>query len=63
MLHGTWFCTNVQPQLPKQLRILHDFEKEIIQVKTIRVIEKEEELTINYNGDWNDNKKIWFEML
>ena len=39
-----------------------DFEKEIIQVKTIRVIEKEEELTINYNGDWNDNKKIWFEV-
>ena len=20
-----------------------------------------EELTINYNGDWNNNKRIWFD--
>jgi uncharacterized protein len=40
-----------------------DFEKEIIQVKTVRQIEKREELTINYNGDWNDEKKVWFEVL
>jgi SET domain-containing protein len=40
-----------------------DFEKEIIQVKTVRQIEKGEELTINYNGDWNDEKKVWFEVL
>ena len=40
-----------------------DFEKDIIQIKTIRVIEKNEELTINYNGDWNDSKKIWFDVL
>ena len=39
-----------------------DFEKEIIQVKTVREIEKGEELTINYNGDWNDEKKVWFEV-
>jgi SET domain-containing protein len=39
-----------------------DFEKEIIQVKTVREIEKGEELTINYNGDWNDEKKIWFDV-
>jgi SET domain-containing protein len=38
-----------------------DFEEETIQIKTIRVIEKEEELSINYNGDWNNNKKIWFD--
>ena len=37
-----------------------DFEEEMIQIKTIRVIEKDEELTINYNGDWNDGKKVWF---
>lgn len=40
-----------------------DYEKEIIQVKTIRVIKKGEELTINYNGNWNDKKKIWFDAL
>ena len=39
-----------------------DFEEETIQVKTIRTIEKEEELTINYNGNWNDNKKVWFDV-
>ncbi len=39
-----------------------DFDEEIIQIKTIKKIEKGEELTINYNGDWNDAKKVWFEV-
>ena len=39
-----------------------DFEEEIIQIKTIRIIERDEELTINYNGNWNDNKKVWFDV-
>jgi SET domain-containing protein len=39
------------------------FDKETIQIKTIRPIKKGEELTINYNGNWNDNKKVWFEDL
>jgi len=38
-----------------------DFDKEIIQIKTIRPIKKGEEITINYNGNWNDHKKVWFE--
>jgi len=38
-----------------------DFEEEIIQVKTVRRIDAGEELTINYNGDWNDKKRIWFD--
>ena len=38
-----------------------DFDLETIQIKSIRVIEAGEELTINYNGNWNDPKKIWFE--
>jgi hypothetical protein len=38
-----------------------DFEEETIFVKTVRVIQKGEELTINYNGDWNDQSKVWFE--
>jgi len=40
-----------------------DFEKEIIEVKTVRQINPGEELTINYNGDWNDKKKVWFDVL
>ena len=39
------------------------FDAENIQIKTVRPIKKGEELTINYNGNWNDKKKIWFEDL
>ncbi len=39
-----------------------DFEDDTILVKTARLIEKGEELTINYNGDWNDSKKVWFDV-
>ena len=38
-----------------------NYDEDVILVKTVRVIEKGEELTINYNGDWNDKSKIWFE--
>ena len=40
-----------------------DFEEETIFVKTVRPIQKGEELTINYNGDWNDQAKVWFETI
>lgn len=39
-----------------------NFEEESIFLKTVRAIGKGEELTINYNGNWNDNKKLWFEV-
>lgn len=39
-----------------------DFEKRIITVKAVRNILKDEELTINYNGDWNATRKVWFEV-
>ncbi len=38
-----------------------DFEKSIISIKTVRKIIQGEELTINYNGDWDDKKRVWFE--
>ena len=38
-----------------------DYDDETIMVKTVRIIKKDEELTINYNGDWDDGKKLWFE--
>lgn len=40
---------------------LMDYKKELIWVKTIRAVEKGEELVINYNGEWNNAKKVWFE--
>jgi len=38
-----------------------NYDEDVILVKTVRLIEKGEELTINYNGDWDDKSKIWFE--
>lgn len=39
-----------------------DFDDSTITVKTVRPIEHGEELTINYNGDWNDEKRVWFDV-
>ena len=39
-----------------------DFENEIMKIRTIRKIEAGEELFINYNGDWNNAKKVWFDV-
>jgi SET domain-containing protein len=41
---------------------LMDFEDRTMLVKTVRQIRKGEELTINYNGDWDDAKKVWFDV-
>lgn len=39
-----------------------DFETDLMMIKTVRAVKKGEELTINYNGDWNDEKQVWFEV-
>ena len=38
-----------------------DFENELISIKAVRDIKAGEELFINYNGDWDEGKKVWFE--
>jgi uncharacterized protein len=38
-----------------------DFDTQTVTIKTVRKIMQGEELTINYNGDWNDPKPVWFE--
>lgn len=38
-----------------------DFEEKMMVIKTVRDIAAGEEITINYNGDWDDGKKLWFE--
>lgn len=40
-----------------------DFDEEMMIIKTVRPIHAGEEITINYNGDWNDEKKVWFDTL
>lgn len=38
-----------------------DFENELMQIRTVRFIKKGEELLINYNGEWNNRKPVWFD--
>jgi len=38
-----------------------DYNKQVISIKTVRNIKTGEELFINYNGNWNDGKKLWFD--
>ncbi|MDQ3550021.1 MAG: SET domain-containing protein [Bacteroidota bacterium] len=38
-----------------------DFTKEIITVKTIKKVQKGEELFVNYNGDADNAEAVWFD--
>jgi uncharacterized protein len=38
-----------------------DFDQRVIIVRTVRWIAAGEEVFINYNGDWNDAKPVWFD--
>jgi uncharacterized protein len=39
-----------------------DYDSEMISIKTMRFIKSGEELFINYNGDWNNAKTVWFDV-
>jgi SET domain-containing protein len=39
-----------------------NYDEDTIFIKTARDIEAGEELTINYNGDWNDTEPVWFDV-
>ncbi len=38
-----------------------NFKDETITIRTVKKISAGEELLINYNGDWNSQKKVWFD--
>lgn len=38
-----------------------DFKKQLITITTVKEVKAGEELCINYNGDWNNEKKVWFD--
>lgn len=38
------------------------FDEAKIIVKTVRKIKAGEELTINYNGDWDNAEEVWFDV-
>ena len=37
-----------------------NYEDETIDVKAMQDVKAGEELTINYNGNWNDQSDVWF---
>lgn len=39
-----------------------DFENALISIRTVRAIQAGEELFINYNGEWDNAKPLWFEV-
>ncbi|TMI92678.1 MAG: SET domain-containing protein [Bacteroidetes bacterium] len=38
-----------------------DFENQVIRIKAMHFIKANDELFINYNGKWNDDKAVWFD--
>lgn len=40
-----------------------DYEHRTIMIKAMRDIQPGEELTINYNGNWNDKRPVWFDAV
>jgi uncharacterized protein len=38
-----------------------DFDAQLIKIKTVHFVKTGQELFINYNGDWNDSKPVWFD--
>ena len=47
---------------PSNCEYFQDYEENTIFIKTVCDIEAETELTINYNGDWDNEKEVWFEV-
>jgi SET domain-containing protein len=39
-----------------------NYKLQTITVRTTRSIKAGEELSINYNGDWNNGKPVWFDV-
>jgi len=38
-----------------------NYDDQTIYIQTMRNVAADEELTINYNGAWNEKKKVWFD--
>ncbi len=40
-----------------------DYANQLMQIRTVSAIQAGEELCINYNGSWNNSKKLWFDAV
>jgi SET domain-containing protein len=48
------YCSNCEYEM--------DFDTQTMSIKTVRDIQKGEELFINYNGNVNDPQPVWFDV-
>lgn len=39
-----------------------DYDYQLITIRAVRAIKKGEELFVNYNGTWNNDTPLWFEV-
>ncbi|HRN55721.1 MAG TPA: SET domain-containing protein-lysine N-methyltransferase [Agriterribacter sp.] len=39
-----------------------NYDEHTMHIKTVRAVEAGAELTINYNGDWDNKEKVWFDV-
>ena len=40
-----------------------DFERNQVEIRTVKEVRAGEQLFINYNGDWDDTTPLWFEAM
>lgn len=48
--------------VPSNCEYEMDYPGELIRIRTIRAVAKGEELFINYNGNFDDARPVWFEV-
>jgi len=48
--------------VPSNCEYIMVFETQTILIRTVKAIAANDELTINYNADFDDEKPVWFEM-
>jgi len=53
----------INHQLPSNCEYFQDYENNMMYVKTVRPIVAGEEIFINYNGDFDNAKPLWFESV
>ncbi len=40
-----------------------DYDNNTMYIQTVKPIAAGEELTINYNGDWDNEERVWFDVV
>ncbi len=47
---------------PSNCEYFMNYDENTMFIKTVRTVNAGEELTLNYNGSWDNKEKVWFEV-